>query len=170
MVHGHSEVKRATMKNSVAIRMILSATVAFAVIGQPVCSWASLGGSVGTVQADQARMRASLKTTEKDLYAIHEMRAPNNVVVREFVSRTGLVFGVAWQGPARPDLQQLLGGNFATFTEAAKAQKEYRTGRGPLLIQQSGLVVRMGGHARAFFGSAYIPQMVPAGVHAEEIQ
>jgi hypothetical protein len=150
--------------------MILSAAITFAAMGDPVCTCASLGGTVGTVRADQARMQASLKTTEKDLYAIHEMRAPNNVVVREFVSPTGLVFGVAWQGPSRPDLQQLLGGNFATFTQAAKAQKEHRAGRGPLLIQQAGLVVQMGGHARAFFGKAYIPQMLPAGVHAEEIQ
>jgi len=31
-------------------------------------------------------------------------------------------------------------------------------------------VVENGGHARAFRGRAYIPQMVPAGVAPEDIQ
>jgi hypothetical protein len=146
--------------------VIAVATAAF-VVPRPLC--ASLGGDVSTVQSDQARMQATLRTTSKDLYSIHEMQAPNNIVVREFVSSAGKVFGVAWQGPSRPDLQQLLGPYFAAFTQAIQAQKK-RGGHPPLIVQEDGLVVRLGGHPRAFVGKAYVPQMVPSGVTAEEIQ
>jgi len=115
-------------------------------------------------------MQASLQMTKKSQYAVHELRAPNQVVVREFVSPTGIVFGVAWQGPSRPDLQQLLGGYFAHFAQAAQQQKGQQPGRRMLRVEEPGLVVESGGHARAFYGRAYVPQLVPSGVAPEEIQ
>jgi len=155
-------------KRSWAIWVALAIGIAFAAGADPLSVSASLGGGVTSVEADRAKMEASSQITGKDLYSIHEMHAPNNVVVREFVSPGGQVFGVAWQGPSRPDLSQVLGPYFAPFTEAAK--KLHRTGRGPLIVQQPGLVVEMGGHARSFFGMAYVPQMVPAGVSTGEIR
>jgi Protein of unknown function (DUF2844) len=130
---------------------------------------ASLGGDVTSVQADQAKLQASLQTSSKNGYEIHEMRAQNNVVVREYESG-GKVFGVAWQGPTRPDLQQLLGTYFQQFTQAAQAQKAQRKARGPLTINEPGLVVQMAGHMRSFVGRAYVPGMLPSGVQAQEIQ
>lgn len=157
--------------NSIGIIwMMVAIWVAFAALADPFCASASLGGDVTSVQADQAKMQASLQTTSKDLYSIHEIHVPNNIVVREFVSPTGSVFGVAWQGAARPDLRQLLGAYFDSFAKVAQTQKAQRVGRGPLVIQQAGLVVEMGGHARSFFGRAYDPRMVPSGVPAEEIR
>jgi hypothetical protein len=114
-------------------------------------------------------MQASLQTSSKDGYEIHEMRSQNNVVVREYVSG-GKVFGVAWQGPTRPDLQQLLGTYFQQFSQAAQAQKAQRRARGPLVINEPGLVVEMSGHPRFFMGKAYVPGMLPSGVQAKEIQ
>jgi hypothetical protein len=131
---------------------------------------ASLGGDVTSVQADQAKLQASLQTSSKNGYAIHEMRAQNNVVVREYVSSAGKVFGVAWQGPTRPDLQQLLGTYFQQFSQAAQAQKAQHSGRRPVVINEPGLVVEMSGHPRFFLGRAYVPGMLPSGVQAEEIQ
>jgi hypothetical protein len=32
------------------------------------------------------------------------------------------------------------------------------------------LVVRIGGHVRAFVGRAYVPEMLPSGVRAEDVQ
>jgi len=37
-------------------------------------------------------------------------------------------------------------------------------------IQEPGLVVQVAGHMRAFFGKAYVPQMLPAGIRAEDIR
>jgi hypothetical protein len=92
------------------------------------------------------------------------------VTVREFVSSAGKVFAVAWQGPIHPDLQQLLGTYYEQYTQAVQAQRATRKGRGPLLIQEPGLVVQVSGHMRAFVGRAYVPQMMPAGVKVEDIR
>jgi Protein of unknown function (DUF2844) len=157
-------------RSSFTLWMMLTIGLAFTVIANPVSVSASLGGGMTSVEADQAKMQASLETTSKALYSIHEIHALNGVVVREFVSPAGNVFGVAWQGASRPDLRQLLGAYFDSFTKAAQAQKAQRVGRGPLVIQQAGLVVEMGGHARSFSGRAYDPRMMPAGVDAAEIR
>jgi len=151
-------------------RSALLVALVCAVVASPRPSAASLGGTATTVEADRARMHASLRMTKKDSYTVHEMTAPNGVVVREFVSPTGIVFAVAWEGPTRPDLQQLMGGYFQKFVEAMQVQKHGRAGRRAMQIHETGLVVEGGGHARAFAGRAYVPGLVPAGVQLEEIQ
>lgn len=170
MLGRQSRVEKPKKNNSMKIRVTLSIAAMMLAMADPYPGAASLGGTATTVQADQARMQASLRMTKKDLYAIHELSAASHVVVREFVSPTGIVFGVAWQGPTRPDLQQLLGGYFQHFVEVTGAQKRQGVRRRPMLVQEPGLVVQGGGHARAFVGRAYVPQLVPAGVQAEEIQ
>ena len=153
-----------------AIWAALAMGIALVAMSDPSPVSGALGGDATSVESDRAKMEATLRTTSRQLYTIHEMQAANNVVVREFVSPGGKVFGVAWQGASRPDLKQLLGTYFDQFNEAAKSQKTQRAGRAPLIIQQPGLVLEMGGHARSFFGRAYVPQMVPAGVRIEEVR
>lgn len=160
----------ASTRNSFRTWMTATVWVAFAALSSPFSASASLGGDVASVETDQVKMQATLETTNKDLYSIHEIHVPNNVVVREFVSQSGSVFAVTWQGAARPDLRQLLGSYFDSFAKASQAKKAQRVGRGPLVIEQAGLVVEMGGHARSFSGRAYDPRMVPAGVPATEIR
>lgn len=130
----------------------------------------ALGGDAASVEADRAKMEATLQTTSKQLYTVHEMHTANNVTVREFVSPAGKVFGVAWEGASRPDMKQLLGAYFDQYTEAAQKQEAKRAGRGPLLIQQPGFVMQMSGHMRALVGRAYIPQLIPTGVQIEELR
>jgi hypothetical protein len=102
-------------------------------------------------------------------YTVHEIQAATGTVVREYVSG-GKVFAVAWQGPWPPDMRQLLGSYFDQYTQAAQSPSSFRGGRGPRMIQQPGLVVQIGGHARSFAGRAYIPEMLPAGVLGEDIR
>ena len=110
-----------------------------------------------------------MRVTQATSYQVHEMQAPGSTV-REYVSPDGKVFGVAWQGSARPDLQQVLGSYYATVQQAVQKEKSQRAGRHPISIQQPGLVVQMGGHQRNFSGRAYIPNMVPSSVKAAEIR
>lgn len=131
---------------------------------------ASLGGDMASVRDDQSKMQGTLQTTSKDFYNVHEIQAANGLVVREFVSSSGSVFGVAWQGRSRPDLRQVLGTYYDRYTQAAQAERAQRHGHGPLLIQQPGFVVEMGGHMGALTGRAYLPQNLPAGMHAEDIR
>jgi hypothetical protein len=128
---------------------------------------ATLGEDVSSVQADKTQMQDTLQITSAAKFAVHEIRVPSGIVVKEYVSTAGMVFAVSWQGPSMPDLQQVLGRYFEQYTDAAKTTVG---GRGRRVIQQPGLVVQSGGHMRAFFGRAYAPQMLPGGVVAEDIQ
>ena len=154
----------------VNMRMLLVFTT-ICILTLPVPASASLGDDVGSVQADRARMRGVQRTTRTELYTVHEIKASSSTVVREYVSSAGKIFAVAWQGPFIPDLRQLLGGYFERFSQASQARNINRPRiRGPILIQEPGLVVQSGGHMRAYFGRAYIPDQVPKGVNIEEIR
>ena len=132
-------------------------------------AFAILGEDASSVQADQAHINAGLRVTQRAAYTLHELRSSTGMVIREFASPGGKVFAVAWQGPWQPDLKQLLGSHFEEFQQVAEAQKPGGV-HGPLLIQQSGLVVELGGHMRSFRGRAYLTGQVPAGVREEDLR
>lgn len=131
---------------------------------------AALGGDVTSVHEDQAQMKGTLKTTQAAAYTVHEITAPGNTVIKEYVSPAGKVFAVTWHGQFIPNMQQLLGTYFEQFAEAAKAQRESAPGHRPVTINQPGLVFQNGGHMRSYFGKAYVPALLPQGVTKDEIQ
>jgi len=140
------------------------------ILALPLPAMAALGGDVASVQEDRAQMKGTLKTTEGTSFTLHEIKGAAGTVVREYVSPDGEVFGVAWQGPAIPNFQQILGNYFQTFSDAAQAQRAAHRGRGPLYIQQPGLVVESTGHMRTFSGRAFDPGKLPQGVSANDIR
>ena len=127
---------------------------------------ASLGDSMSSVETDRAHMHASLRVVHQGAYDVHELAAGTGAVLREYVAPNGMVFGVAFQGPALPDMKQVLGSYFARF-QAVQGQ---RVRRGPMIIHEPGLVVEMSGHMRSFSGRAYVPAMVPSGVRVEDVR
>jgi hypothetical protein len=133
-------------------------------------AFAALGDPASSVQADQAHMQGTLRTTQTQAYTIHEILAATGTIVREYVSSSGRVFAVAWQGPWPPDMRQILGSYFEQYQQAVQAETTPRAGRKPLRIEQPGFVVHTGGHLRSYAGHAYIPDMLPQGVNAEEIR
>jgi hypothetical protein len=141
--------------------------LALGLLGFSVPAAATLGEDASSVPVDQAQMQATLQITSAAKFAIHELHLPSGTVVREYVSPAGMVFAVSWQGPVLPDLQQVLGRYFEQYVQAAQTQDG---AAGSRATQQPGLVVQTGGHMRAFFGKAYVPQMLPRGVLSEEIQ
>lgn len=128
---------------------------------------AALGEDVNSVLSDQAHLQAGLQVTSTAKFAVHRMQLPSGTTISEYVSPAGMVFAVSWQGPAMPDLQQVLGRYFSAYVDALKNKN---AAGGARTLEQSGLVVQSGGHMRAFFGRAYVPAMLPRGVSAEEIQ
>ena len=135
----------------------------FLVLPLPVS--AALGDNAASVLNDQARLKGTLRSVDAHTYVMHQITAPSGVVVREFVSPGGAVFGVAWEGQFPPDLQQLLG----PYYQQAQAAQRSHAGRSPIVIETPGLVVYQTGHARYFRGQAYIPQLLPQGMQAREI-
>ena len=131
------------------------------------CSaFAALGGDVSSIQADQAHMRAQRRVVQNAAYTVHEIQTESATVVREFVSPDGKVFGISWQGPTRPDLQQMLGNYYSEFA----ASRPTRRMHGPVTIRTQNLIIQSGGHMRALTGRAFVPAMVPADVRVEDIK
>jgi len=135
-----------------------------------VPAFAGLGEDVSSIQGDQVHMQGSLRITQAQAYSLHEIQAPTGTIVREYVSASGKVFGVAWQGPWPPDMRQILANYFGQFEQAAQVQVSSHAGRRPLFISEPGFVIETSGHMRSFAGRAYIPEMVPQGVSAESIR
>lgn len=147
------------------------AGIALVAFGLGLPASASLGGDFSTVQADQAHMKASIKTTTGQGYTLHEIKTPMGTIVHEFVSTDGRVFAVAWHGPSMPPMQQILGSYFQQFSDGVQARHAAaHVRRGPLNIQESGLVVQNSGHPRGYFGRAYIPGILPPGVTPDQIR
>ena len=139
----------------------------FAVFNLPAL--ASLGGNLDSVGADRAHMNASLTMAANGNFNVHQMQGPEGTVVDEYVSSTGTVFAVAWNGHFVPDMQQIMGTYFDQYSAALQTQ-EKRYGHRPLNIKQTGLVVQTGGHMRLYFGRAYIPSLLPEGFSPDQIQ
>lgn len=152
------------------MKRILAAAGILAVLTAPLPLSASLGSDYASVEADRAELQGTLQTTSNEAFTVHQIQSSTGVAVKEFVSPAGKVFAVTWQGPFHPDLHQVLGTYYDQYMQAAQAQNAARHGRGPLFIQTPGLVVQITGHLRSFFGRAYVPQMMPAGVHAEDLK
>jgi hypothetical protein len=148
-------------------RTAQSIVVTTMLLSLPAASWAALGGSLQTVQADQARMVATRQAVAHAGYEVHLLSSSSGTTVREFVNPAGTVFGVAWQGPFKPDLSQLLGDGFTRFAAAARAP---HGGHRMLSVHAADLVIDSGGRMRSFSGRAYLPALVPAGVSAGDIQ
>jgi hypothetical protein len=132
---------------------------------------AALGGTVASVESDRVHMKASLTRIERlDAYALHEIRSATGTTIREYVSPSGTVFAVAWDGPWMPDLTQVFGEHFDHYQRAMTARSRARRSRGFVVIDEPTLVVHMSGHPRSFSGRAYIPGLVPQGVQIDAIK
>jgi Protein of unknown function (DUF2844) len=139
----------------------------------PLPAMAALGDNAASVLTDQARMKGTLRSVDAHTYVMHEITSPAGTVVREYVSPGGAVFGVTWEGQFPPDLQQLLGPYYQQAQQAQQvtsSAQQPRQRRAPVVIETPGLVMYQTGHMRSFHGQAYIPQLVPQGVQASDIQ
>jgi hypothetical protein len=132
---------------------------------------AALGDTVASVQTDRVSMKGQLRTRSEPGYSVQEITAGNGVLVREFVSPSGVVFAVSWSGRAMPDLQQALGTYFAQYRTSVQAQRAtgQRAGHHHLEIRAPSLVVHAGGHMRQYFGLAYVPSLVPQNLSISDL-
>lgn len=157
-------------------RAAISAALCFGVLGVAAPALAALGGTptpppAGAVSVSLSPIvHAAAAVTSAASYTVTQTTLTSGTVVREYVSAAGAVFGIAWNGPRMPDLPALLGTYFTQFDSARAALRTAQPGRGPLDLSLPGLEVRSGGHMGAFSGQAYLPQSLPAGVSAADIQ
>jgi len=124
-------------------------------------AFAGLGQTVDSVKADREAMGGVMRSQTFERYTVHQITQPDGRMLREYVSPSGVVFGVVWEGPTMPNLSQALGAYFEEFQRAAAATSRRR---GPLYVHSGALVVVSTGHMRSFQGFAYVTGLIPAGV------
>ncbi len=129
--------------------------------------YAALGGDATSVDADVQKMKGQARASAVNGYTVSEITLPSGTRVREYVSSGGKVFAVTWKGPTTPDLQQTLGTYFEEYKAAAATP---HAGHNHLSVQHPDLVVRSGGHMRAWTGKAYVPSLLPPNFNLSDIQ
>ena len=147
------------------MKIILAVLFGLLLEGPP--AWAVLGQPVASVQSDRAHLRGELRSVNRQGYSVQQITAPDGTIVKEYVSAAGMVFGVSWQGPAMPNLSQLLGSYFPEFQKAAPAASRMHRA---VAVTAKDLVVESGGHLRAFRGRAYAPGLLPNNLSPAVIQ
>lgn len=120
--------------------------------------------------ASSAMVSPSSGTAVSARYAVRATQLASGTSVREYIGADGTVFGIAWSGPQIPDLPALLGNYFPQYASGVQALRTARRGRGPVALEQSDLVVHSGGHMGSFFGQAWLPSALPAGMTGADIK
>ena len=130
---------------------------------------AALGESADSVESDRKALSAVRRaTTARDAYTVQEIKSAATTV-REYVSSSGVVFAVAWNGLSHPDLTPLLGSYAGVYREALR-QTPRKPGRRHLQVKAERVVVEKWGHMRNLQGRAYVPALIPQGVSVDEIK
>jgi hypothetical protein len=128
---------------------------------------ATLGEEESSIGAEPQLANASIKETAHGSYRVHEILQPSGTVIREYAGLDGKVFAVTWHGPFSPNLRQTLGSYFEQYAAAAPAGRQDRN---HLQVRTGNLVVQVGGHMRAYGGRAYLPEALPSGVTAGDLE
>ena len=153
-------------------------------MGLPSIATATLGGPAASVAADAAQMNASEGVnTARPLpglpaqaapasanFAVERMTTPEGTVVSEYIGQGGTVFAVTWRGPTPPDVATLLGTYFKQYSDAANAGAPGSFGLHVSSVHASDVTVDTAGNMALFWGRAYLPAALPAGVTLSEIK
>jgi hypothetical protein len=113
--------------------------------------------------------RAVSSTMATGLYSVQESQLDTGTVVQEYSTPAGIVFAVTWHGPVLPDLGSLLGDYFKTFKLAVEKARNTARRASSLNLTGNGLIVKSSGKMGNFFGHAYAPELIPAGVNIKEV-
>jgi hypothetical protein len=130
---------------------------------------AALGKAADSLASDK-KVLMTVKSTKKtsSTHAVYELQSRTKNI-REYVSPSGVVFGIAWDGISHPDLTPLLG-NYASEHKKAAANFRRQHGLRHAVIKSNNIVVEKWGHMRHVRGRAYVPALIPEGVSVDEIK
>jgi len=130
---------------------------------------ATLGQPADSVESDRIALSAVRGgTTMQNGYTVQEINY-GGTAVREYVSSSGIVFAVAWNGIRHPDLTALLGSYTDQYRKTLQ-QTPRQPGVRHLSVRTDGVVVEKWGHVRDLRGRAYAPHLIPPGLDIDEIR
>ncbi|MGX7003683.1 DUF2844 domain-containing protein [Caballeronia sp. KNU42] len=152
----------------------LRATAAALVIAASGPTHAQLGATVainptGTSNPADANAPA-LHQAANSAARWEESTDANQIRVRQYVSSSGQVYAVSWDGPAMPDVALLLGTSFDRFRQEASSAQPNASGLHSSRVNCSDLMVETAVRLRDFSGRAWLPSALPAGVTAADIE
>lgn len=155
----------------------LRATAAALVIAASGPAHAQLGT---TVAINAAGISSSSNLSDATAPAVHqatnsavrwqESTDANQIRVRQYVSASGQVYAVSWDGPAMPDVAVLLGTSFDRYRQEASMALPNASGLHSSRVSSSDLMVESAVRLRDFSGRAWLPSALPAGVTAADIE
>lgn len=132
-------------------------------------TYAALGGNRDSISDDQRSLHArSHKRTSKTNYSVEEITT-DATTVREYVTSSGIIFALTWNGHTHPDLQPLLGTYSTEYAESHNKMAKNNGKRRQKLATQN-IIVEKWGHMRNLKGRAYVPNLLPSGVTIEDLQ
>jgi hypothetical protein len=134
------------------------------VLGLPMFAQAELGGNLASIMQEQKTFGSTLTTSPQSNYIIYIQNISPDLVVKEYVSNSGNIFGVAWKGSTLPNFQVLLGSYYSNYLSAQ--QQNPRS----VFSQDNNLVIESGGVMGGYIGRAYLPKQVPTGLAPTAIQ
>jgi Protein of unknown function (DUF2844) len=133
-----------------------------------------------TVAIDASGTSSSSSTPDATAAVMHqasnsavrwqESTDANQIRVRQYVSSSGQVYAVSWDGPAMPDVAVLLGTWFDRYRQDASAALPNASGLHSSRVSSSDLMVETAVRLRDFNGRAWLPSALPAGVTAADIE
>jgi len=96
----------------------------------------------------------------------------NSIPVREYLTRDGTVFGLAWKGRNHPDFAAILGSFYSEYQDlnSHRDSSGLRVRGGRRTLQGAHLILEKFGHMGALKGRAIIPSLMPAGVQFNDIK
>ena len=84
----------------------------------PLCAQAELGGNLASITQEQKTFGSTLTTSPQSTYTIYIQNIGPDLVIKEYVSSSGNIFGVAWKGSTLPNFQILLGNYYSNYLSA----------------------------------------------------
>ena len=161
-------VKSLTPLRATAAALVIAASgPAHAQLGTTVAIDASGTSSSSTVADATA---AVLHQASNSAVRWQESTDANQIRVRQYVSSSGQVYAVSWDGPAMPDVAALLGTWFDRYRQEASAALPNASGLHSSRVSGSDLMVETAVRLRDFSGRAWLPSALPAGITAADIE
>ena len=131
--------------------------------------YSELGATTDSVRADQVRFKASRLETSGPGMITHEIKLQDGSGIKEYVNSSGVVFAVSWRTRLKPNLQTLLGAQYAMQIASTKSVLGVANSRAQQSVRLPNLVLHQAGRVNAFAGLAYVPALVPEGINAENL-
>lgn len=130
-----------------------------------------LGGTMQSVRKDAEHENGTLVSIVGGAYTVATIttnETPPQLTIRQYLSSTGQVFGVAWQGNRHPNTLLLLG-PYAITPDTPLLPGSVQQPRFSRRITEQ-VVVEVGGMVGNVWGRAYAPALFPAGLSPDAIK